>query len=71
LLYVGSFLSFQMFSTQSYQADGITHRHQLVLFSRNPRSHDRLRTLYAPLIEILPGGKYYPTQAEVAQLTQD
>ncbi len=65
LAYIGSFLLLTF--SRSYQLDGAVGVAPVVIFSIQPDTHQVTRDFYAPLIEIMPLGRRFPSGEEVDQ----
>jgi hypothetical protein len=63
-LYVGSFLSFRAFPQEFSLAHRDDPQHYVVTFTDNVEVHSALRKFYWPLIQVMPGHRYYPTRDE-------
>jgi membrane protein len=71
ILYVGSF--FALRETNTYVLPHYEEndpRHRVVIFSRHGETHQVTRNFFAPLIEIAPGGNYFPNAHEVERINQ-
>jgi hypothetical protein len=63
-LYVGSFLLFWAFPREFSLAPPDDPQHYVVTFTDNVEVHSALRRFYWPLIQVMPGRRYYPTRDE-------
>jgi hypothetical protein len=63
--YVGSFLLFRGFPHEFSLAHRDNPQHFVVTFTNNIKVHTALRRFYWPLIQAMPGHRYYPTRDEV------
>lgn len=63
-LYVVSFLWFQAFPHEFSLAHRDDRQHYVVTFTDNVEVHAALRWFYWPLIQVIPGHRYYPTRDE-------
>jgi len=72
ILYVGSFLLLR--ESRSYELPQFTkrdQRHHVVVFSTEPKTQQATCNFFAPLIEVLPGSRYYPRGREMQKLLRD
>jgi len=67
-LYVGSFLLFRAFPHKFSLAHPDTPQHDIVTFTDNVEVHAALRWFYWPLIQVMPGHRFYPTRDELQQV---
>jgi hypothetical protein len=64
-LYVGSFLLFRTFPHEFSLATRDDPQHYVVTFTDNMEVHSALRNYYWPLIQVMPGHRFYPTRDEL------
>ncbi len=69
-VYVGSFLLFRSFPYEFSLAHRDDPQHYVVTFTDNVEVHSALRRFYWPLIQVMPGHRYYPSRDEL-QLARD
>jgi hypothetical protein len=69
-LYVGSFLLFQAFPHEFSLAHRDDPQHYVVTFTDNLEIHSALRRFFWPLIQVMPGHRYYPTREEVQRVRE-
>ncbi len=70
VLYVSSFLLFRAFPHEFSLAPTSSPQHYVVTFTDDAEIHRALRVLYLPLIETIPGHRYYPTRADLELLNR-
>lgn len=68
LVYIGSFFYFRATALEMRLANPKDTQSKIVLFTRNSNVHEILRGLYYPMIQCLPGHRYYPSKSEHRKL---